>query len=176
MFRTLLLNASYEPLKVISWQRAIALWFEDKVEILKEYSDFDLKSQNFTMKCPAVVRLVKFVKGHRNKVKFSRSNVFGRDSYSCQYCGCTPGTTNLTYDHVLPRSRGGKTEWSNIVTACYACNSKKADRTPEEAKMRLRQRPIKPDQRPDFGIRMAMPNTPQEWMDYLYWNVELQAE
>jgi 5-methylcytosine-specific restriction endonuclease McrA len=172
--RTLLLNATFEPLKIISWQRAIALWFEDKVEIVESYDDFELKSQKLTMKCPAVVRLIEFVKSHRNKVKFSRANVFGRDKYMCQYCGDTPGTEDLTYDHVLPRSKGGKTEWTNIVTCCVDCNKKKADRTPEQAKMKLMTQPRKPDLRPESVIRMTLPTTPDEWRNYLYWNQSLQ--
>lgn len=172
--RTLLLNASFEPLKIISWQRAIALWFEEKVEILESYVDFTLKSQSITMQCPAVVRLVTFVKCHRNKVKFSRANVFGRDKHKCQYCGSAPGTEELTYDHVLPRSKGGRTEWTNIATCCIDCNKKKADRTPEQAKMKLLSTPRKPDLRPESVIRMTLPVTPDEWLNYLYWNSSLQ--
>lgn len=174
MRRTLLLNSTFEPLKIISWQRAVALWFEDKVEIVQSYDDFELKSPSITMKCPAVVRLVQFVRSHRHKVKFSRANVFGRDKYTCQYCGDQPGTQDLTYDHVLPRSKGGKTEWGNIVTCCIECNKKKADRTPEQARMKLMSKPVKPAMRPETLIALALPHTPDEWRDYLYWNQPLQ--
>jgi 5-methylcytosine-specific restriction endonuclease McrA len=169
---TLLLNSTYEPLKVISWQRAVSLWFTDKVEIVEEYDDFDLKSVSFTMKCPAVVRLVSYVRGTRNRVKFSRVNVFQRDHFTCVYCGAQPGTRELTFDHVLPRSRGGKTMWTNIVTACLPCNHKKADKTPEEAKMKLRKKPEQPPVRKDRFV-LNIPKTPDAWRDYIYWNQEL---
>lgn len=173
---TLLLNASYEPMKVISWQKAVSLWFSEKVEIVEEYDDFDLKSVSMTMKCPAVVRLVRYVKNHRTKVKFSRLNVFSRDNFSCQYCGAQPGTRNLTYDHVVPKSRGGKTSWDNIVTACLPCNAKKADRTPKEAKMPLRTKPTKPAARSYNRLVFNIPKTPEAWRSYLYWTQELEND
>jgi len=173
---TLLLNSTYEPLKIIPWQRAITMWWSDKVEIVEEYDDFDLKSMSITMKCPAVVRLLKYVKGNRNKVKFSRINVFARDNFTCQYCGTQPGTRNLTYDHVLPKSRGGKTIWDNIVTCCLSCNSKKADSTPQEAHMKLKKLPTKPRQRPELKLTFNIPKTPDAWRSYLYWNQELEHD
>ncbi len=176
MYSTLLLNATYEPLKVISWQRAVVMWFADKVEIVEEYEDFDLKSMSITMKCPAVVRLLSYVRGNSHKVKFSRVNVFARDQFTCQYCLTQPGTSNLTYDHVMPRSRGGKTVWENIVTCCLACNSKKADRTPEEAGMKLRKLPVKPAVRPLLKFTFNIPKTPDAWRNYLYWEQELEHD
>lgn len=173
--KTLLLNSTYAPLRVISWKRAVMLWFEDKVEILEEYDDFDLTSVKIRIKCPAVVRLLTYVSGKKQRVKFSRINVFSRDKYSCQYCGATPGPSGLTYDHVIPRSRGGKTVWDNIATCCIPCNRKKADRTPEEAKMKLRTKPVKPTWMPTSKI-LAVPKTPDLWMSYLYWNSELEND
>jgi len=174
--RTLLLNSSYEPLRVISWQRAVILWFEEKVEVLKEYEDFALTSMCLTIKCPAVVRLFAFVNGKKHRVKFSRINVFSRDRYTCQYCGEKPGTPSLTYDHVIPRSRGGKTVWDNIATCCIRCNTKKADRTPAEARMVLHTKPTKPDWTPRQKLIIGLPNTPDCWRDYLYWGQELQND
>lgn len=174
--RTLLLNSTYEPLRIISWQRAVILWFEEKVEILEEYNDFELTSMAINMKCPAVVRLFEYVNGKKHRVKFSRINVFSRDNYMCQYCGAKPGTQNLTYDHVIPRSKGGKTVWDNIATCCIKCNGKKADRTPAEAKMTLRSKPTKPDWTPRQKLIVALPKTPDVWRDYLYWNQELQND
>lgn len=171
----LLLNSDYSPLKVLSWQKAITLWFNDKVEIVEEYNDFDIKSVSFTMKCPAVVRLLRYVKGNRSAVKFSRFNVFSRDSFTCQYCGAKPGTNNLTYDHVVPRSRGGKTSWDNIVTACLPCNRKKSDNTPEEARMKLRSQPRKPAASP-HKLTFNIPKTPDAWRSYLYWAQELEND
>ncbi|NJL53690.1 HNH endonuclease [bacterium] len=174
--RTLLLNSTFEPLRVISWQRAVVLLFEGKVEVVEEYEDFDLKAVSVTIKCPAVVRLLSFVNGRRHRVKFSRVNVFSRDQYMCQYCGSQPGTPNLTYDHVVPRSRGGKTTWENITTCCIPCNSRKADRTPAEAKMKLRSKPTKPEWSPTKKIFVGIPKTPECWRDYLYWNQELEND
>lgn len=173
---TLLLNASYEPLTVISWQRAVTMFFGDKVEVLEEYDDFHIKSVSFTMKCPAVVRLRKYIKGDKSKVKFSRVNVFGRDNYSCQYCGIQPGAMKLTYDHVLPKSRGGRTDWNNIVTSCLPCNARKADRTPEEAKMFPFKAPRRPDDRPEASITILIPKTPEAWKNYLYLTEDLDAQ
>lgn len=161
---------------MISWRRAVILWFEGKVEVVEEYSDFNLTSMSITIKCPAVVRLFAYVNGNRNKVKFSRVNVFSRDKYSCQYCGSQPGTSYLTYDHVVPRSKGGKTVWENIVTCCLPCNSKKAARTPAEAKMPLLNKPVKPDWNPRTRLIVCMPTTPDQWRDYLYWNSELEND
>jgi len=173
---TLLLNASYEPLGIISWKKAVCLWVTDKVEIVREYDDFDLSSVSITIKCPAVVRLLKYVKNARRKVKFSRINVFARDNFSCQFCGCQPGTHDLTYDHVVPKSRGGRTCWTNIVTACYSCNAKKADRTPKEAKMPLKKLPVKPKERTPGTFVLHMPKTPDAWRDFLYWQQELEHD
>lgn len=175
-YRTLLLNSTFEPLKIISWKRAISLWFDGKVEIISEYEDFTLRSVSITIKCPAVVRLLEYVAGKKYKVKFSRVNVFTRDKYTCQYCGARPGTANLTYDHVIPRSKGGKTVWDNIVTCCVRCNCKKAARTPEEASMRLLTKPAKPDWNPRSRINVAMPHTPDQWREFLYWNQEIEND
>ncbi len=174
--QTLLLNSTFEPLQVITWQRAILLWFDGKVEVIEEYEDFNLTTVSISIKCPAVVRLLQYVSGNKNKVKFSRVNVFARDRYACQYCGTQPGTGHLTYDHVLPRSKGGKTVWENIVTSCVKCNSRKADRTPQEAKMTLISKPVKPDWTPRTPILFGIPSTPQQWRDYLYWNSELEND
>lgn len=174
--RTLLLNSTWEPLRVVSWQRAVILWFEEKVEILEEYDDFDLTSMTISMKCPSVIRLYEFVNGKKHRVKFSRINVFARDKYTCQYCNGRPGTSSLTYDHVIPRSRGGKTVWDNIATCCIKCNSKKADRTPAEARMTLMSKPTKPAWSPRQKLVVALPKTPDSWRSYIYWNQELESD
>jgi 5-methylcytosine-specific restriction endonuclease McrA len=175
-YKVLLLNSTYEPLRVISWERAICLWFEEKVEIVTEYSDFELKSVSLTIKCPAVVRLLQYVRGKKHRVKFSRVNVFSRDKYECQYCGASPGTPNLTFDHVLPRSRGGTTVWENIVTCCLPCNAKKGSKTPEEARMKLLKKPVKPTWTPGSKMTFALPHAPDEWRDFLYWNGEVEND
>lgn len=177
MNQTLLLNASYEPLRIVTWERAICMWLDEKVEILATYSErvYDAL-KDWCGRMPAVVRLLKYVSLDVKTVKFSRINVFGRDHFTCQYCGDQPGTANLTYDHVLPKSRGGKTCWENIVTACVPCNFQKADRTPEEAGMKLKNIPYTPDRKPLIRrLVVSFPNTPDEWRDWVYWQSELES-
>ncbi len=172
---TLQLNASYEPMRIIPWQDAIGMWLKGTVEIVAEYAERVYRAiDGWSGRMPAVIRLKKYIAAHKHKVKFSRRNVFGRDLFACQYCGIQPGTEELTYDHVLPRSRGGKTTWENIATCCWDCNEQKADRTPGEAGMKLRKRPIKPSVRPQLSLSMDRPNTPDEWRSFLYWETELE--
>jgi 5-methylcytosine-specific restriction endonuclease McrA len=144
MVATLLLNAGFEPVKVISWQRAVTLLVLGKVELLEAY-EAEVRSTSRSIEMPSVVRLRRTGHGRARKgVKFCRGNVYRRDEFTCQYCGARPGASRLTFDHVLPRSRGGLTEWTNIVTACTDCNHAKADRTPEEAGLRLARTPVRP--------------------------------
>src|ERR1700759_1186456 len=112
--QTLLLNQGFEPIKVISWQRAISLLFLGKVEVLEEY-DRNIRSVSLIIKIPAVVRLLRAFRRHARPVKFSRVNIYARDSYKCQYCGRKASLHELTYAHVVPRSHGGPTDWTNIV-------------------------------------------------------------
>ncbi len=170
--KTLLLSQSYEPIKVISWQRAITLLFLGKVEVIEEYSDA-VRSVTFIIKVPSVVRLLRAFRRHHNPVKFSRVNIYARDGYSCQYCCQKLGVDELTYDHVVPRSQGGRTEWTNIVTACHDCNRKKGGRTPRQAGMALRVIPVQPDWVPAVTIRVSLRSVPDAWRDYLYWTGEL---
>jgi 5-methylcytosine-specific restriction endonuclease McrA len=171
--RTLLLNSTYEPLKVISWQRAVTLMWLGKVEVVRTY-DRDIRSVTFKVRMPAVVRLLRFVRRKEPQVSFSRRNLFARDENTCQYCGIRFETGTLTYDHVVPRAQGGRTDWTNIVTCCVDCNRRKGGRTPEQAGMRLLRHPRRPDKLPTtltftIGVRTA----PEAWRDFLYWNVEL---
>lgn len=140
----LVLNATYEPLKVIDWKRAMTLWFMGKVEILEAYANRIVKSAKEAFQLPAVVRLVEYVPWRRRTMKFSRENVYLRDQYTCQYCLRQFSPRELTFDHVLPRSRGGRTNWKNIVTSCKPCNQRKGDLTPKEAKMELIRAPYVP--------------------------------
>lgn len=177
MERTLLLNATFEPLRVISWQKAITLVCQGKVEIIEVYNK-EIRGVTISFKLPSILRLLKYVrlrKGH-NIVKFSRANIFARDNYSCQYCGDKFRSEDLTFDHVIPAAHGGKKTWENIVTACIDCNNKKANRTPEGASMRLIQKPEKPKWMPTVTITIGIKNTPESWRDYLYWNMELQDD
>lgn len=164
---TLLLNASYEPLSVISWKRAMSLFFLEKVEVLEEYDDQAVHSVSQCFKVPAVVRLYKYVKRRYMGVKFSRQNIYARDGYQCQYCGSKPPLMDLSFDHVYPRSRGGKTCWENIVTCCVRCNRKKGGRTPEEAHMPLLKTPIKPRSAARVALQTQRHRTPHNWLGYL---------
>ena len=143
MHRTLLLNATYEPMTVIDWRKAVTLVLLRKVEALAHY-ERDVRSPMRTMRLPAVVRLQRRVPWRKPTVQFNRRHVFARDGYRCQYCGDRQPVSALTFDHVIPRSHGGPTNWTNIVTSCVPCNQYKGDRTPEEARMKLLKRPYAP--------------------------------
>jgi 5-methylcytosine-specific restriction endonuclease McrA len=133
MSQVLVLNATYEPLNVVSVHRAVVLLLKQKAEIV-EAAEAWLRSERTAIPLPLVIRLVYYVRiPRRFSLPLSRRTVLARDHYTCQYCGAQPGKANLTIDHVLPRSRGGETRWENIVTACAECNRRKGSRTPEEA-------------------------------------------
>lgn len=174
-FRGLVLDISYRPVNVVCWKRAICLEFMEKADVL-EYYDQTVNSPSGSFNIPAVLRvphLLQVVKRKRVRNTLSRKNIFHRDDFMCQYCYAT---NNLTVDHVLPISRGGKWEWENLVTACAKCNSKKGQKTVEEANMNLMKVPKAPK---EFDI-LAIPltsaavrmlkikkGTPQEWRQYL---------
>ena len=174
---TLLLNSTYEPLRVVHWKKAITLLWQGKVEVLEVY-DRDIRGVSITLKLPAVMRLLRLVrlKDSHRAVKFSRINIFTRDGYVCQYCNKKHRTEDLTFDHIMPIARGGKKTWENIVTACWRCNNRKSGRMPEEAGMRLVRKPMKPRWNPVITITIGIRNAPQSWRDYLYWNVELDTD
>jgi 5-methylcytosine-specific restriction endonuclease McrA len=133
-FGVLVLNASYEAINICDVKRAIALIFKG-VATSEEDSEYEIRSPNFIMKVPVVIRLLKYVHVPHRVVRFSRRNVMLRDRYSCQYCGKSFSSSALTLDHIVPLSRGGGTEWENVVTACKMCNVKKGNRTPHESGM-----------------------------------------
>jgi 5-methylcytosine-specific restriction endonuclease McrA len=172
MERVLLLNITYEPLKVIDWKKAVTLLCLGKVEVLEEYNR-EIRSVSFTLKLPSVVRLLQMIRRPKSPVRFSRQNIYARDRYQCQYCGNKYPTEDLTYDHVIPKSRGGRTQWENIVTCCVECNRKKGGRTPHEASMRLVREPTRPSWVPAIRITIGFKQIPENWRDYLYWNVEI---
>jgi len=144
-----------------------------KVEVVEEYTR-EVHSVSFSIKLPAVVRLLRFIKRPKIPVRFSRQNIYIRDDYKCQYCGKRLTPDQLTWDHVLPRARGGKTEWTNIVTCCIQCNRKKGGRIPSEASMVLIKQPSIPEWLSILKITLHFKHTPQSWRDYIYWNVELE--
>ena len=176
MEQTLLLNASYEPLKVVHWQKAITLFCQGKVEVIAVY-DREIRAVSVSFKLPSVIRLLRFVRIKRrfDYVPFSRANIYARDNHTCQYCNGGFSTSDLTFDHVVPVAHGGRKDWENIVTCCVPCNRRKGGRTPGEAGMRLVRSPRRPDSAPAVRIRITvgLRNAPESWRDYLYWNVEL---
>lgn len=179
MEMTLVLNATYEPLKVVDWQRAMTLWAQGKVEIVETH-DRVVRAVKFEFRLPSVVRLLHFVRrSRRPMVQFTRANIYERDRYTCQYCGEQREPDYLTFDHVVPVAAGGTRSWENIVTACEPCNRKKGARTPEEAGMALARKPrrplvLPPTTKMTIGVKISS-RTPERWRDYLYWHTPLEA-
>jgi len=165
MRSVLLLNASYEPLRIISWQRAVTMLFLGKIEIVEEY-EHDIRSVSIVIKAPCVVRLLRYVKIGRRSPPLCRTNILARDNFQCQYCSKELTSREATLDHVIPRSQGGKTEWENMVCCCPACNRKKGGRTPSEAHMSLCRRPSKPDWLPVLTFRLNG-QIPEVWHTFL---------
>jgi 5-methylcytosine-specific restriction endonuclease McrA len=162
--RTLLLTPWYFPIKVLRWQDAVKMKYEETVDVVVEYED-EIRSPSVTWRVPAVVRLCKMAKTNGRGVKFSRRNVYQRDGYRCQYCGDKKPARELSYDHVVPRSAGGRTTWDNIVSACKSCNARKDDQTCDEAGMW----PLTVPRRP-ATLPLAPPlfdrDVPPEWQGF----------
>lgn len=178
MEQTLVLNATFEPLKIVSWQRAMTLFVQGKAEVLEEH-EREARSVSFTFRLPSVVRLLRFVRVRQKAdyVPFTRANIYSRDDYTCQYCGEPFEPEDLTFDHVVPAAQGGRRSWENIVTACVPCNKRKAARTPEQAGMHLIRPAKKPSSTPALRVTVGLRrNTPDSWRSYLYWNVEMVDE
>ena len=144
MSSVLVLNATYEPLNVIPLRRAILLLLKEKAEVVEATRE-RLRAERLDLEVPSVIRLVTYVPvPPRLPLPVSRRTVLARDNYTCQYCGAQPGKTQLTIDHVVPRSKGGGTTWDNVVAACGPCNRRKGNRTPEQANMLLLSTPARP--------------------------------
>ena len=165
MESVLLLNASYEPLRVISWQRAVTLLFMGKIEIVEEY-DHHIHSVSFAIKAPAVVRLLSYIRIGQKSPPLSRINILARDQFECQYCSQKLTAREATIDHVVPRSRGGHTVWENVVTSCSPCNRRKGSHTPQEARMTLRTKPAHPEWLPVLTMKLNG-QLPESWHDFL---------
>jgi 5-methylcytosine-specific restriction endonuclease McrA len=163
----LVLNASYEPLKIVGWQKAIILWFQGKVDVL-EHHDAVVRSVRLTFRIPSIIRLRSYVQVRKSPaVRFSRENIYLRDGHRCQYCCHSFSPRDLTLDHVQPVSRGGRKEWTNIVTACRRCNQKKGNRSPHDAGMPLKSKPVVPQWLPQADLYVTASSTPESWKLYL---------
>ncbi|MEW6203107.1 MAG: HNH endonuclease [bacterium] len=163
----LVLNASYEVLNITRWQRAVCLIYMGKAEIV-EHSDLVVHSPRREIRLPSVIRMVYYIKMPRLNIPFSRTNVFMRDRFTCQYCGTIHQAANLTLDHVIPRSHGGTTCWENVVTACRQCNIAKGDCTPDEADVSLIRNPKAPHYFPVIHLHFR-----EEWSKYIPYAIPL---
>lgn len=165
MQSTLLLNASFEPLKVISWERAVTLFFLGKVEIVHEY-EAPVRSVSLIINMPCVVRLLKYVYIGTRLPPLSKHNLLARDNYQCQYCAKKLVVSDWSIDHVVPRSQGGGTSWLNVVACCQSCNRKKGGRTPKQANMKLLKEVERPTWLPIVNVRLNN-KLPDCWLYFL---------
>lgn len=163
--RVLVLNQDFSPLTICTIQRAFLLIFLDKAEMLSSANGQKIRTINREFAMPAVIRVTRYVNVPYKGVVLTRSNLFKRDLHTCQYCGTNK---DLTLDHVIPKSRNGKTSWTNLVTACKRCNSRKGDFTPDEAGMILKNQPFKPN----FVVflRDHSGHSMEEWRPFLFTN------
>ena len=197
----LVLNKLYLPIRIINVKRAFSLLFRQLAEVVHiedgRYLGYDFESWveiselsrefephaydwistvRFDIAVPRIVRLLLYEKMPRQQVKFNRRNLFARDSNHCQYCGKKFPTTELSLDHVVPRSRNGENSWENLVCCCMKCNVRKGGRTPAEAGMKLINKPTKPKFSPMISVKLS-DNRYRSWkqfLDHAYWNVELK--
>lgn len=192
----LVLNKRWVPVQVTTVKEAIGLVAKGSAKIIDptDFSSVDLvtwndvskvkarvegnsiRSQYLSLVPPEVIVLTKYEGQGEKSVVFSRRNIFKRDKYTCQYCGVQPGPEELTIDHIMPKSRGGGGSWENCVLACVECNKKKANRTPDEAGMKLRKVPKKPSWK-SLG-HLHPRDRKQSWSAFLseaYWEVELES-
>lgn len=177
----LILNAdyrplSYYPLSLWNWQEAVKAVFRDSVQVISEY-DRTVCSPSVEFKLPSVLALKEYVPASR-KPAFTRFNVFLRDKWYCQYCDVKFQTHQLTFDHVIPKSRGGRTAWSNIVTACRPCNTRKGHKLPSDCGMHPKYEPMEPSvfQLQQNGRKFPPNFLHESWGDFLYWDSELDHE
>ncbi len=173
----LVLNAdyrplSYYPLSLWPWQEAVKAAWLDRVDIVAEY-DQVVRSPSTVFQLPSVVVLKDYVKPQK-RIAFTRFNLFLRDEFSCQYCGARG---DLTFDHVVPRAAGGITSWENVVAACAPCNLRKGAKSLRQAGFHLRKPPRAPgaEELRNMGRKFPPNHLHESWMDYLYWDAELEA-
>jgi len=159
----LVLNQDYQPLSVCSVQRSMKLIFLEKAELLHDDPEKKLRTTRKSFQFPSVIRLRNYIRVPYSKIVLSRRNVMRRDDYTCQYCG---KKSDLTIDHIMPKSRGGRDSWENLTTACDRCNVRKGNRTPKEAKMDLLGKPYRPV--PITFFRDSNGGVQEPWKPYLY--------
>lgn len=177
MRQTLVLTKSFLPVQILPFHRALRLLMLGKAELINEY-DWSITTSSGEVRMPSVVRLTDSFKRSDAKrpVRFSREGVIERDNQTCQYCGKKFPLKELTLEHVVPRAQGGKTEWTNIVAACGPCNTRKADRTPRQAGMRLIKEPVVPSSRKSRFKLHLKGTVPEQWRSFCYWNEELSQD
>ena len=193
--RVLVLNSSWMAVHVATVRRAVGLLYQGLAEVVSpdNYATYDFEDwkdlsagyQNadcvetvaFRIRVPEVIRLRFFGRLVTKNVRFNRRNIFLRDSNTCQYCGRRHDPSELTLDHVVPRSRGGVSSWENLVLACVECNDRKGSRLPSEAGMRLVREPKRPEWATHVGVRLGQNRKPswERFVEAAYWNTELQA-
>ncbi|REJ67987.1 MAG: HNH endonuclease [Planctomycetota bacterium] len=200
----LVLNRMYMAVHVINVRRAIALLFRELAEVIhieenNRYANYDfvswqeisalraefeeresnsdwIRSVNFELQVPRIIRLLHYDKVPKQRLRFNRRNVFARDRNRCQYCGGHFPTSELSLDHVVPRSHNGETSWENIVCCCVRCNVKKGGRTPQQANMHLIRQPVRPKHSPLLAMKLGNPKY-ESWKTFLsnaYWSVDLK--
>ena len=198
--QVLVLNRLWQAVNVCSVRRALTLLFEGNAQVVFGDGEGDYRTLNFQqwrdlsaadpeadssvstisfrIRVPRVILLMSFDRFPKKEVKFTRHNLFERDKNTCQYCGRVFDRHDLNLDHVIPRDRGGPTTWENIVCSCIPCNTRKANRTPAEAHMRLVRKPKRPKWRPFVQVSFGatMPDSWRHFLDVAYWNVELGSE
>ncbi|MBN2312858.1 MAG: HNH endonuclease [Sedimentisphaerales bacterium] len=197
----LVLNKHYMAIRIIGAKRAFSLLFRDLAEVVSleegRYSNYDFQSWcevsqfrrnfepdghdwvstvNLYIEVPRIIRLLFYDRLPRTDVTFNRRNIFARDKNKCQYCGKHFPTSELSLDHVIPRTQGGKTTWENIVCACAACNVKKGGRKPKQAGMKLIKKPVKPRRNPLIHVHLGHDRyrSWKQFLDHAYWSVELK--
>jgi 5-methylcytosine-specific restriction endonuclease McrA len=168
--RTLVLNQGYEPVRVVNWRRAITMVFLDKATVLSNYDGAEIHSAFDVFPAPAVIWMRNKSRRYVPEVKLSRHYIYARDRWTCQYCGERFTAAQLTFDHVVPRSQGGKTSWENIVTSCEPCNQRKGDQSLKASGMKLLRPPRKPRWMPALLVKSLHDRrVPSEWHDYIGW-------